>query len=110
MHKFRDSEKRGSSQKNNHPRVAVEDRKIDEIRCAAQNTLNNGQEGAETRQIDSEAKALRLNGGAFLRGPSLSTILLTLVAVLSAVLLFFLARIVSVFSRSRESRNRQRRR
>ena len=110
MNKSSDIQEGADDLNNNHPRVAVEDRKIDEIRCAAQNTLNNGQEGAETRQIDSEAKALRLNGGAFLRGQSLSTILLTLVAVLSAVLLFFLARVVSVFSRSRESRNRQRRR
>ena len=60
----------GADDLNNHPRAAVEDRKMGEISCAAQNTLNNGQEGAETRQIDSEGKALRLNGGAFLRGLS----------------------------------------
>jgi len=98
--------------RNNHPMVAVEDRKMDKISRATQDTLNNGQEAAETAQIGSESKAktLRLNGGAFLRGQSLSTILLTLVAVLSAGLLFFLARVVSVFSRSRRSVNRQRRR
>jgi hypothetical protein len=97
---------------NNHPTVAVEDRKMDEISRATQNTLNNGQEAAETAQIDSESKAktLRLNGGPFLRGQSLSTILLTLVTVLSAGLLFFLARVVSFFSGSRKPGNRQRQR
>ena len=108
MSKTSDIEERADDP-NNHPTVAVEDRKMDEISRAAQNTLNDGQEGAETSQIDSEAKALRLNGGAFLRGQSLSTILLTLVAILSAGLLFFLARVVSVFSR-RKSGNRQQRR
>ncbi len=98
--------------RNNHPMVAVEDRKMDKISRATQDTLNNGQEAAETAQIGSESKAktLRLNGGAFLRGQSLSTIRLTLLTVLSAGLLFFLARVVSVFSGSRRSGNRQRRR
>jgi hypothetical protein len=97
---------------NNHPTVAVKDRKMDEISRAAQNTLNDGQGAAETGQIDPESKAktLRSKGGAFLRGQSLSTILLTLVAVLLAGLLLFRARVVSFFSGSRKSGNRQRRR
>jgi hypothetical protein len=97
---------------NNHPMVAAEDRKIDVISRAAQNTLNDGQGGTETGQIDPEPKpkTLQFKGGAFLRGQSLSTILLTLVAVLLAGLLFFLARVVSFFSGSRKSGNRQRRR
>ena len=97
---------------NNHSTVAVEDRKMDEISRAAQNTLNSGQGGAEIGQIDPESKAktLRSKGGAFLSGQSLSTILLTLMAILSTGLLFFLACVVSVFSRSRRSGDRQRRR
>jgi hypothetical protein len=97
---------------NNHPMVAAEDRKIDEISRAAQNTVNDGQGGTETGQVDPEpkAKTLRRKGEAFLRGQSLSTILLTLVAVLLAGLLFVLARVVSFFSGSRKSGNRQRRR
>jgi hypothetical protein len=97
---------------NNHPTVAVEDRKMDEISHAAQNALNDGQGEAETGQVDPESKAktLRSKGGAFLRGQSLSTILLTLVAVLLASLLFVLTRVVSFFSGSRKSGNRQRRR
>jgi hypothetical protein len=97
---------------NNHPMVAAEDRKIDEISRAAQNTLNDGRGEAEPGQVDPEpkAKTLRRKGGAFLRGQSLSTILLTLVAVLLAGLLFVLARVVSFFSGSRKSGNRQRRR
>jgi hypothetical protein len=97
---------------NSHPMVAAEDRKIDVISRAAQNTLNDGQGGTETGQIDPEPKpkALQFKGRAFLRGQSLSTILLTLVAVLLAGLLFFLARVVSFFSGSRKSGNRQRRR
>jgi hypothetical protein len=97
---------------NNHPMVAAEDRKIDEISRAAQNTLNDGQGGTETGQIDPESKpkTLQSKGGASLRGQSLSTILLTLVAVLLAGLLFFLARVVSFFSGSRKSGDRQRRR
>jgi cbb3-type cytochrome oxidase subunit 3 len=96
---------------NNHPMVAAEDRKIDEI-SRAQNTLNDGRGEAEPGQVDPEpkAKTLRSKGGAFLRGQSLSTILLTLMAILSAGLLFFLACVASVFSRSRRSGNRQRRR
>jgi len=92
---------------NNHPMVAMEDRKMDEISRAAQNTLNDRQRGTETGQIEpgSKAKTLRLKGGAFLRGQSLSTILLTLVG-----LLFFFARAVSFFSGIRKSGNRQRRR
>jgi hypothetical protein len=97
---------------NSHPMVAAEDRKIDVISRAAQNTLNDGQGGTETGQIDPEPKpkALQFKGRAFLRGQSLSTILLTLVAVLLAGLIFFLARVVSFFSGSRKSGNRQRRR
>jgi ElaB/YqjD/DUF883 family membrane-anchored ribosome-binding protein len=99
---------------NNHPMAAVEDRETeaDEISRAAQNTLNDGQGGAESAQIDAESKAetLRSKGGAYVRRQSLSTILLTLVAVLLAGLLFFLARLVSFFSGSRKSGNRQRRR
>jgi hypothetical protein len=97
---------------NNHPMVAMEDRKMDEISRAAQNTLNDGQRGTETGQInpESKAKTLRSKGGAFLRGQSLSTILLTFVAVLLAGLLLFRARVVSFFSGSRKSGNRQRRR
>jgi hypothetical protein len=97
---------------NNHPMVAAEDRKIDEISRAAQNAVNDGQGGTEPGQVDPESKAktLRRKGGAFLRGQSLSTILLTLVAVLLAGLLFVLARVVSFFSGSRKSGNRQRRR
>jgi len=79
---------------NNHPMVAAEDRKMDEISRAAQNTLNDGQGGTETGQIDPESKAKRSKGRAYARGQSLSTILLTLVAVLLAGLLFFLARVV----------------
>jgi hypothetical protein len=88
---------------NNHPMVAAEDRKIDEISGAAQNIVNDQQGGTETGQIDPESKAktLRPKGGAFL---------LTVVAVLLAGLLFFLARVVSFFSGSRNSGNRQRRR
>lgn len=95
---------------NNHPTVAVEDRKMDEISRAVQNALNDGQGGAETGQIDAESKAktLRSDGGAFLRGQSLSTILLTLVAVLLAGLFFCAPRVVSFFSGSRKSRNHQR--
>jgi hypothetical protein len=97
---------------NNHPTVAVEDRKMDEISRAAQNALNDGQGGDETGQVDPESKAktLRSKGGAFLRGQSLSTILLTVVAVLLASLLFVLTRVVCFFSESRKSGNRQRRR
>ena len=97
---------------NNHPMVAVEDRKMDEISRVAQNALNDGQGGDEAGQVDPESKAktLRSKGGAFLRGQSLSTILLTVVAVLLAGLLFFFARVVSFFSGSRKSGNRQRRR
>lgn len=56
---------------NNHPMVAMEDRKMDEISRAAQNTLNDGQRGTETGQInpESKAKTLRSKGGAFLRWP-----------------------------------------
>jgi ABC-type Na+ efflux pump permease subunit len=97
---------------NSHPMAAAEDRETDEISRAAQNTLNDGQGVAETVQIDPESKArtLRLKGGAYARGQSLSTILLTLVAVLLAGLLFFLAHVVSFFSGSRKSGHRQRRR
>jgi hypothetical protein len=97
---------------NNHPMVAAEDRKMDEISRAAQNTLKDGQGGTETGQIDPESKGktLRSKGGAYARGQSLSTILLTLVAVLLAGLLFLIARVVSFFSGSRKSGDRQRRR
>ncbi len=95
---------------NNHPTGTVEDRKMDEISRAAQNTLNDGQGGTETGQIDRESKAKRSKGGAYARGQSLSTILLTLVAVLLVGLLFFLARVVSFFSGTRKSGDRQRRR
>ena len=97
---------------NNHPMVAAEDRKMDEISRAAQNTLEDGQGGTETGQIDPESKGktLRSKGGAYARGQSLSTILLTLVAVLLAGLLFLIARVVSFFSGSRKSGDRQRRR
>jgi hypothetical protein len=95
---------------NNHPTGTVEDRKMDEISRAAQNTLNDGQGGTETGQIDPESKAKRSKGEAYARGQSLSTILLTLVAVLLAGLLFFLARVVSFFSGNRKSGDRQRRR
>jgi hypothetical protein len=97
---------------NNHPMVAAEDRKMDEISRAAQNTLKDGQGGTETGQIDPESKGktLRSKGGAYSRGQSLSTILLTLVAVLLAGLLFLIARVVSFFSGSRKSGDRQRRR
>jgi hypothetical protein len=97
---------------NNHPMVAAEDRKIDEISGAAQNRVNDQQGGTETGRIDPESKAktLRPKGGAFLRGQSLSTILLTVVAVLLAGLLFVLTRVVSFFSGSRKAGNRQRRR
>jgi hypothetical protein len=97
---------------NNHPTIAAEDRKMDEISRAAQNTINDGQGAAETGQIDPESKAktLRSKGRAFLRGQSLSTILLTLVAVLLAGLLLFRAGVVSFFSGSRKSGNRQPRR
>jgi hypothetical protein len=97
---------------NNHPTVAVKDRKMNEISRAAQIALKDGQGEAETGQVDPESKAktLRSKGGAFLRGQSLSTILLTLVAVILAGLLFFFARVVSLFSGSRKSGNRQRRR
>ena len=69
--------------------VAAEDRKMDEISRAAQSTLNDRQAEAGNGQIDSEAKALRLKGGVFLGGQSLSTILLTLMAILSAGSAFF---------------------
>ena len=97
---------------NNHPMVAAENRKIDEISRAAQNALNDGQGEPETGQVDPESKAktLRSKGGGFLRGQSLSTILLTVVAVLLASLLFVLTRVVSFFSGSRKSWDRQRRR
>jgi hypothetical protein len=97
---------------NNHPMVAAEDRKMDEISRAAQNTLKDGKGGTETGQIDPESKGktLRSKGGAYARGQSLSTILLTLVAVLLAGLLFLIARVVSFFSGSRKSGDRQRRR
>ncbi len=92
----------------------VEDKKTeaDEIDREAQNTLNEGQEGAESAEIGSEsnAKMLRCRDKAFLRGQSLPTILLTLVAVLLMGLLFFFARVVFFFSGSRKSGNRQRRR
>jgi hypothetical protein len=97
--------------RNNHLMAPVEDKKTeaDEIDRAAQNTLNGGQEGAEIGS-ESKAKMLRSRDKAFLRGQSLSTMLLTLVAVLLAGLLFFLARVVSFFSGSRKSGDRQRRR
>ena len=61
---------------NNHPMAAVEDREeeADEISRAAQNTLDHGQGGAETGQIDPESKAqtFRSKGGAYLGGSSLS--------------------------------------
>ena len=99
---------------NNHLMAPVEDKKTeaDEIDRAAQNALNDGQGGAESAEIGSESKGkmLRSRDKAFLRGQSLSTILLTLVAVLLASLLFFLARVVSFFSGSRKSGDRQRRR
>jgi hypothetical protein len=70
---------------NNHLMAPVEDKKTeaDEIDRAAQNTLNDGQEGTEGGQTDPESKArnLRSKDGAFLRDQSLSTILLTLVPV-----------------------------
>src|ERR1700730_9349479 len=99
----------------NDPLMApVEDKKTeaDEIDREAQNTLNEGQEGAESAEIGSEsnAKMLRSRDKAFLRGQSLSTILLTLVTVLLMGLLFFFARVVFFFSGSRKSGNRQRRR
>jgi hypothetical protein len=99
---------------NNHPMAAVEDRKTeaDEIGWAAQNTLNDGQGEAETGQIDPESKAktLRSEGGGHVHRQSLSTILLTLVAVLLVGLFFFFARAISFFSGMRRSGNRQRRR
>ena len=97
---------------NNHRMVGVEDRKMGEISRPAQNTLNGGQGGAKTGQIDTESKAktLRFKGGAYARRQSLSTNLLTLVAVLLAGLFFLLARVVSFFSGSRKSGDRQRRR
>src|SRR5260221_6659041 len=70
------------------------------------------QGGTEIGRIDpgSKPKTLRSKGGAYARGQSLSTILLTLVAVLLAGLLFFLAPVVPFFSGSRKSGDRQRRR
>jgi hypothetical protein len=97
----------------NHLVAAVEDRKAeaDEISCAAQNTVSDGQGGAETAQTGSESKAKTLRSkGAYGRRQSLSTMLLTSVAVLLLGLLFFFARVVSFFSGSRKSGNRQRRR
>jgi hypothetical protein len=92
---------------NNHLMAPVEDKKTeaDELDRAAQNTLNDGQEGAESAEIGSESKAkmLRSRDKAFLRGQSLSTTLLTLVAVLLAGVVFF-------FSGNRKSGDRQRRR
>jgi hypothetical protein len=99
---------------NNHPMAAVEEKKTeaDKIGRAAQNTLNDWQGGAESAQIGSESKAktLRSRDRAYARTQSLSTILLTLVAVLLVGLLFFFARVVSLFSGSRKSGNRQLRR
>jgi hypothetical protein len=96
----------------NHPTGAVEDRKMDESSRSAQNTVNDGQGGVETGQIDPESKAkmLRSRDKAYGRRRSLSTMPLTLVAFLLVGLLFFLARVVSFFSGSRKSGNRQRRR
>ena len=92
----------------------VEDKKTeaDELDRAAQNTLNAGQEWAESAEIgsDSKAKMLRSRDKAFLRGQSLSTMLLTLAAVLLASLLFFFASVVSFFSGNRKSGDRQWRR
>ena len=94
---------------NNHLMAPVENKKTeaDEIDRAAQNTLNVGQEGTEIGS-ESKAKMLRSRDKAFLRGQSLSTMLLTFVAVLLAGL-FFLARVISFFSGSRKSGDRQRR-
>jgi len=99
---------------NNDLIAPVEDKKTEayELDRAAQNTLNDGQEGAESAKIGSESKAkmLRSRDKAFLRGQSLSTMLLTLVAVLLAGLLFFFARVVFFFSGNRKSGDHQRRR
>jgi hypothetical protein len=97
---------------NNHPMVAAEDRKIDEINRAAQDTLNDGQSGTETGQIDPESKAktLRSKGGTSVRKQSLPAILLTFLAFLLVGLFFFLARVVSFFAGIRKSGHRQRRR
>jgi hypothetical protein len=99
---------------NNDLMAPVEDKKTeaDELDRTAQNTSNDGQEWAESAEIGSESKAkmLRSRDKAFLRGQSLSTMLLTLVAVLLAGLLFFLARVVFFFSGNRKSGDHQRRR
>ena len=91
----------------------VEDKKTeaDEIDRAAQNTLNEGQEGAESAEIGSESKAkiLRSRDKAYVRRQLFSTMLLTLVAVLLMGLLFCFARVVFFFSGSRKLGNRQRR-
>jgi len=98
---------------NNHLMAPVEDKKTeaDEIDRAAQNTLNEGQEGAESAEIGSESKAkiLRSRDKAYVRRQLFSTMLLTLVAVLLMGLLFCFARVVFFFSGSRKSENRQRR-
>jgi ElaB/YqjD/DUF883 family membrane-anchored ribosome-binding protein len=99
---------------NNHLMAPAEDKKTeaDEIDRAAQNTLNDEQEGAESAEIGSESKAkmLRSRDKAYVGRQLSSTMLLTLVAVLLMGLLFFIARVVFFFSGSRKSRNRQRRR
>ena len=99
---------------NNDLMAPVEDKKTeaDELDRTAQNTSNDGQEWAESAEIGSESKAkmLRSRDKAFLRGQSLSTMLLTLVAVLLAGLLFFFARVVFFFSGNRKSGDRKKRR
>jgi hypothetical protein len=99
---------------NNHLMAPAEDKKTeaDEIDRAAQNTLNDEQEGAESAEIGSESKAkmLRSRDKAYVGRQLSSTMLLTLVAVLLMGLLFFIARVVFFFSGSRKSGNRQRRR
>jgi hypothetical protein len=90
---------------NNHLVAPVEDKKTeaDEIDRAAQNTLNDGQGGAEIAELRSRDKA-------YVGRQLSSTMLPTLVAVLLMGLLFFIARVVFFFSGSRKLGNRQRRR
>jgi hypothetical protein len=61
------------------------------MKSIAQNTLNDGQGGAESAELRSRDKA---HVGRQLS----STLLPTLVAVLLMGLLFFIARVVSIFS------------
>jgi hypothetical protein len=99
---------------NNHLVAPLEDKRTeaDEIDRAAQNTLHDVRGGAESAEFGAELKGklLRSRDKAYVRRQSLSTMPLTLVAVLLAGLVFFLARVISYFSGRRTSGNRQRRR